>query len=367
MPETLLSCKNIILERGGRRILDVEALDIYEGEVLAVLGATGAGKSSLLNVLGMTTPPDSGEVLWRGARGFKTNPGSETRRKVSMALQSPLLFRGTVTDNVAYGLKLRKTPRPEIDKEVTEILELFGISHLARANAASLSGGEAHRVSLARSIVFHPDLLLLDEPMSSLDPGTKEKIIIEVIGIVKKLGLTCVYVTHSREEAYMVSDRMAVIYNGKIVQVGTADDVLYRPATAGLAIFTGVENVVEGVVEKQEEGLATISISGAKVEAISNAPEGAKVTVCVRPEEVFIKLSTTDSAVLNDSARNRLTGRIERIDLLGPTVRIIVDCGFPLKALITRRSLEEMDIGLGSTVIAGFKATSAHVIEQNSS
>jgi tungstate transport system ATP-binding protein len=365
MAALLMSCENVKVVRSGRTILDAPALDIEKGEILVVLGTTGAGKTTLLNVLDLSVRPDAGNVKWNGEDIKGANLGSAIRRKVSMAFQTPLLFRGTVFDNVAYGLKIRGYARPEIDKKVESTLRMFGIENLSGANAASLSGGEAHRASLARAIVFEPELLLLDEPMASLDPGTKEHLLKEVAAILKRLGITCVYVTHSREEAYGVADRLAVIEDGRIAQTGTVDEIFYKPATPDLAIFIGTENVLKGKVIEQNGGLAVIDISGAKVEALTEAPVGENVTVCIRPEEVFVKMSTTGSAASNDSARNRLAGRVEQVDVLGATAKITIDCGFPLKALITRRSMEEMDIGPGVMVIAGFKATSAHVIRKS--
>lgn len=366
MDELLMSCENVRVIRSGRTILDAPELKIRKGEILVVLGTTGAGKTTLLNVLDLSIKPDIGSVTWRSEPVIGANLGSKTRRKISMAFQAPLLFRGTVYDNVAYGLKIRGFSGEEIDKKVTETLRMFGIEGLAKANAAMLSGGEAHRASLARAIVFEPELLLLDEPMASLDPGTKERLLKELMDILKRLGITCVYVTHSREEAYGVADRLAVIDQGRIVQTGSIDEIFYKPSTPELAIFVGTENVLKGKVASQSEGLAAIDIAGVTVEAVTNAESGAAVSVCVRPEEVFVKISAAAPAASADSARNRLAGRVEKIDILGTTARVTIDCGFPLAALITRRSLEEMSIKQGAAVIAGFKATSAHVIEQES-
>ncbi len=364
MSEPLTAVRNILVRKSGRTILDVPSLDVKTGETLALVGQTGAGKSTLLNVLGLITRPDRGQIFWRGDVVKGGLPGSDVRRRISMAFQSPLLFRGTVRENVAYGLKVRRVPPADITKRVVAILEIFGIADRADANTESLSGGEAQRVSLARAVVFEPALLLLDEPMASLDPGTRDKLIREVTSIIKELGLTCLYVTHSREEAYAVADRLAVIDAGRVAQLGSPEDVFYRPATAAVASFVGTENILPATVFDTAEGLARLRIDGGAsetlIEAVTPAVPGSVVTVCVRPEEVAIDSMTPRAT---GSRRNHLAGKVIGVTILGPTARITVDCGFPLAALITRRSLDELALAPGVPVIAGFKATAVHVIQ----
>lgn len=360
----LMACESITVSRNSRTILDVPALAVEEGELLAVLGSTGAGKSTLLEILDMTLRPDTGKLLWRGEDIRRAKPGSPVRRKISMAFQIPLLFKGSVYDNVAYGLRLRGKARHERDRQVNEILELFKVRNLAAADAISLSGGEAHRVSLARALVFEPELLLLDEPMASLDPGTKEGLLAELMEILRQLKVTCVYVTHSREEAFIVADRLAVMEGGRIAQTGTAENVFYRPATADIAAFVGTGNILPGRIMSASDGLALIETNEAIIEAVSDLPVESAVTVCIRPEEIFIEDAAKGKRTGRASARNRMSGQVVSIEILGPVARITVDCGVTLKVLITRRSLDDLHIGEGMEVIAGFKATSVHVIER---
>lgn len=360
----LLACESIKVDRSGRAILDVPAFSVEEGERLAVLGPTGAGKSTLLGILDMTAPPDSGKLFWRGDDITLAKPGSRVRRKISMAFQIPFLFKGSVYENVAYGLKLRGTPTIERDKKVKDILDLFKIGYLTKADAMSLSGGEAHRVSLARSLVFGPELLLLDEPMASLDPGTKEGLIDELKEILKKLNVTCVYVTHSREEAFIIADRLAVMEKGRVVQTGTAEDVFYKPATTDIAAFVGTGNILPGRIVSSTEGLALLEMDGVTIEAVSDLSPSTDVDVCIRPEEIFIEDAVKGKRTGRASARNRLLGTVSSINILGAVAQIELDCGVKIKALITRRSLDDLHLGLGMEVIAGFKATSVHVIER---
>jgi molybdopterin-binding protein len=365
MSANLISCANIIIERNGRTILDVPSFHIEEGERLAILGTTGAGKSTFLSVLGMTLRPDAGVLSWRNEAIIHTQPGSAVRRKIAMAFQVPLLFKGTVYDNVSYGLGLRKVDTGTRRKKVAEILDLFKIGALTDSDVRSLSGGEAHRVSLARALIFGPELLLLDEPMASLDPGTKETLIDELIVILKELKVTCVYVTHSREESFIVADRLLVMESGRIAQTGTAEDVFYHPATANIAAFVGTGNILPGKVLSSSAGLGIVELDGAEIEAVTEIKPGTHVDACIRPEEIFLEKGVEGKPTGKASARNRLAGKVSGIEILGPVAQITIDCGISLKALITRRSLDDLGIGPGMEVSAGFKATSVHVIERS--
>jgi molybdopterin-binding protein len=311
----------------------------------------------------MTEKPGSGSLLWRGEPVEAQKPGSPVRRKIAMAFQTPLPFSGSVYDNVAYGLRIRKTPKDEIRKAVEDILDAFMIRRLSGSNAANLSGGEAHRVSLARALVFRPELLLLDEPMASLDPETRDILQKELSAILKERGVTCVYVTHSRNEAYQIAEMMAIVYNGKVVQTGEAEDVFYRPADTSIAAFLGTKNIMPGTVVSQTDGLAVIAVGADKtieIEAVSGAKPGAPVSVCLRPEEIF--LEKTEGIHPVASVRNRLSGLVSDVRAMGSTASVTVECGVPITALITRRSLNEMRIRRGMNLTLGFKATSVHVI-----
>ena len=361
----LLSAEDVIVKRDERAILDVAAFSVDEKEIVGVLGSTGAGKSTLLGVLNLAIRPEKGRLLWRGQPMTGWQPGSAERRRISMAFQNPLLFKGSVFANVAYGLRIRRERKDDTHQRVLSALELFSISGLAETNVLALSGGEAHRVSLARALVVEPELLLLDEPMASLDPETRNRLLAELKEAIKKLGVSCVYVTHSREEAFMVADRIAVIDKGRIVQTGSADDVFYRPATEPVAAFVGTENIFKGKVVNQDGGLAVVAVGPREFEAVTDAPADTVVTVCVRPEEVYLeKDGKSKTQTGRGSARNHLTGTVTALQTLGPTVRTTIDCGVALTAIITRRSQADLGIGLGDSVIAGFKAMSVHILRE---
>ena len=361
----LLSAEDVIVKRDERAVLDVAAFSVDEKEIVGVLGTTGAGKSTLLGVLNLTVTPDQGHLSWREEPMTGWRPGSAKRRKISMAFQNPLLFKGSVFANVAYGLRIRRTKHEEVRRRALAALELFSIQDLAENNVLALSGGEAHRVSLARALVVEPELLLLDEPLASLDPETRNRLLVELKAAVKKLGVSCVYVTHSREEAFMVADRIAVIDKGRIVQTGSADDIFYRPATEPVAAFVGTENIFKGKVVSQDGGLAVVAVDSLEFEAVTGVFVDTDVTVCVRPEEIYLeKAGASKKKSSAGSVRNHLAGTVTAMQALGPTVKTTIDCGVALTAIITRRSQADLGIGLGDSVIAGFKAMSVHILRE---
>ena len=187
MAETLLTLRDVAVHHGEHVALQGASLEVYTGDVLALIGPNGAGKSTLLRVMGMLQRPDNGNVLFRGENALNGNP-LELRRRIATVFQEPLLLNATVHQNAALGLKLRGVSRREIDRRLGPWLERLGIGHLAARSARTLSGGEAQRTSLARALVLEPELLLLDEPFSALDPGSREALLRDFQGIRPRNG-----------------------------------------------------------------------------------------------------------------------------------------------------------------------------------
>ncbi len=360
-PPPILEVKNLEVRRGGLKILNIPSLFIREGEILSLIGPNGAGKTTLLQILSYLLRPFEGEIFFRGKKVEANHSILEYRRKVAMVFQEPLLFDTTVFNNVASGLKIRGTKRNEIHDKVKEQLERFGISHLIDRSAKTLSGGEAQRASLARAFALQPEILLLDEPFASLDPPTHDSLIEDLEHILRQTRTTTIFATHDRMEALRFSDRIAVMNKGKILQIGSAGEVMNQPMDEFVASFVGVETILSGRVTKRNGGTFVVSVEGKEIEAVGDARLGDAVVLCIRPENVTL---STQASQEGSSARNVIPGRILKITPLGFYQKVQLDCGFDLVAYITNHSLEELSLAEGKEVKASFKATAVTVIRK---
>ena len=353
-----LGLRGVTVERGGRPMLEVDTLDVFPNEVLAVVGPNGAGKSTLLRVMALLERPTSGDVLFQG-QPVRGNPLA-LRRRMAMVFQEPLLLQGTVEENVACGLRLRGVARQEREGRVAEWVSRFGIAHLAGRSVRALSGGEAQRVNLARAMALEPEVLLLDEPFAALDPLTREALMDDLDRALGHGSTAAVFVTHDRAEAMRLGDRLAVLMGGRVRQLGVPAEIFAAPADEEVAAFVGVETIAPGEVREVRDGLAVVDVGGRLVEAAGVTGAGAEVLVCVRPEDVV--LAAIDEVGGHSSVRNRLPAVVQRALPAGPFVRVELDAGFPLVALVTKQSGEELALAPGSRVTASFKATAVHLI-----
>jgi tungstate transport system ATP-binding protein len=358
MSPALLSVKDIVVRRGGQAVLQVSSLEIQRGEVLAVIGPNGAGKSTLLLVLARLLAPDQGQVYFDGV-SLQAENDLVYRRRIALVLQEPLLMHQSVFDNVASGLKFRGLPRAEIKTRTLEWLERLEISHLSRRPAHRLSGGEAQRTSLARAFALQPQLLLLDEPFSALDAPTRSRLLHDLHTLLSQTSITTVFITHDLDEALLLGDRVAVLLGGLLRQVGRPQEVFTAPNDAEVAAFVGVETVIAGQVSFCQNGQVTVQANGLNLEAVGDLSVGTQVLFCLRPEDITLSLSSVSAP---SSARNRLEGRITQMTPSGPLVRVVLDCGLPVVALITRGSANEMKLVEGLPVTVIFKASAVHLI-----
>lgn len=232
----LIEIRGLLVKRGQQPALQLDYLSIAENEVLAVVGPNGAGKSTLLLTLARLLRPEQGEILFNG-RQTRTEPDTAYRRRIALVMQDPLLFDTSVFDNVASGLRFRGAAKDEIHRRVRLWLERLGVAHLSKRRAGQLSGGEAQRVSLARALVLEPQLLLLDEPFSALDPPTRSGILDDLSGLLAETATTTVFVTHDLPEAAQLAGRMAVIVGNRLRQVGKPEDLFAAPADNEVAQF----------------------------------------------------------------------------------------------------------------------------------
>jgi tungstate transport system ATP-binding protein len=232
----LISIRDLVVQRNQRDALTIESLEIPRGETLAVVGPNGAGKTTLLLALARLIQPRRGEILFEG-RGLPAWDGLEYRRKISFVFQDPLLMDMTVEQNVGLGLRFRGLTRDEIRRRAGGWLDQLGIEHLAARRAGRLSGGEAQRVALARAFVLEPELLLLDEPFSSLDPQTRARLLDDLSALLAGGHRTAIFVTHNLNEAARLGQRVAVIVDGMLRQVGPAREIKAGPADEAVAAF----------------------------------------------------------------------------------------------------------------------------------
>lgn len=357
----ILEANDIKVDRGIKTLLDVPHLSIDQGEVLSLIGPNGAGKTTLLITLCHLFKYFSGTIEFKGKRVGDELPVGQYRRKIAMVFQEPLLFNATVFENVAAGLRFRNVARQEIEESVRENLERFGIGHLGDRSARTLSGGESQRTSLARALTVKPDMLFLDEPFSALDPPTRESLIDDLEKILKNSGTTTIFATHDRIEALRLSDRIAAMNGGRILQMGAPDDVMNHPVDEFVASFVGVETILHGKVIAKKTGAAIVSVSVQQITVVGDYDVGDRLTLCIRPENVTLLINPSETTT---SARNIFAGTVERIVFMGLFHRVELNCGFPLVAYITHDSMKVLSLCEGADVKASFKATAIHVVKK---
>jgi tungstate transport system ATP-binding protein len=234
-----LKIRDLNVRRDKRLILEIKDLAVEKGEVLSIVGPNGTGKSSFLLTLARLLQPEKGELLWDG-QTLKEQSDLAYRRRIALVLQEPLLLDVSVFENIAIGLRYRGAPSAEIKNRVNHWLARMGIESLRDRPGAKLSGGEAQRVSLARAFVLNPELLLLDEPFSALDAPTRLRLLDDLKSILAETGTTTIFITHDLKEASRLATRVAVMLDGRIVQIGAPQDVFANPVNQNVAAFLGI-------------------------------------------------------------------------------------------------------------------------------
>lgn len=352
----MISIKDLQLEFPGRLRLKIDTLEIERGTIFSLIGSNGAGKSTLLNILSLFQKPDKGhiEVFSRDISRLKNTLAY--RRSISFVLSRPYLLQDTVFNNINLPLRLRGI---RDRNRVHEVMNLFAISHLSAHPARSLSQGETHRVSLARALVTQPELLLLDEAFSSLDPEYKTVLLQDLRRIIKLNTITTVVVTQDQNEALFLADVIGVIKGGKVLQTGSPQEVFTRPISKEVADFVGMETIVAGTVVKKENSLCFVKVNSAIIEVVSECKPQDRVVVCIRPESVILSTHSED-----DSARNHFQAIIKMVVPWGLEYKIDLDCGFNLVAYVSRQSVEHLRLQVGQEVFVAFKATAVHLIKR---
>ena len=293
----------------GEAVLDNISLEISKGEFITLLGSSGCGKTTTLRIIAGLEQPDAGSV-WldgRDVTGLEPN-----QRNVNTVFQNYALFpHMNVAENIGYGLKLKKVPKSEIRKKVSQMLELVQLEGYEKRKPSELSGGQKQRVAIARALVNNPKVLLLDEPLGALDLQLRRAMQIELKHLQKKLGITFIYITHDQEEAINMSDRIAVMKDGRIEQIGTPDEIYNHPKTSYVATFVGNANILHGVAESIQGENVIVKIGNdrviVKLETSQRDTEdtgakqylsaGEKVTLAVRSENILLQ----EAAVIGDT------------------------------------------------------------------
>ncbi|KQN68179.1 MULTISPECIES: putrescine ABC transporter ATP-binding subunit PotG [Rahnella] len=286
----LLEIRNLTKSFDGQAAVDDVSLTIYKGEIFALLGASGCGKSTLLRMLAGFEQPTQGQIVLDGVDLSQVPP---YQRPINMMFQSYALFpHMTVEQNIAFGLKQDKLPSAEIKSRVAEMLTLVHMQEFAKRKPHQLSGGQRQRVALARSLAKRPKLLLLDEPMGALDKKLRDRMQLEVVDILERVGATCVMVTHDQEEAMTMAGRIAIMNRGKFVQIGEPEEIYEHPTSRFSAEFIGSVNVFEGVLKERLDDALILTSPGLvhplKVDVDVSVTDGVPVYVALRPEKIML-------------------------------------------------------------------------------
>ena len=329
-PDALFELRRVGFAYREQEVLDVPALVLDAGAVTVIAGRNGSGKTTLLKLLNGLLEPGRGEILYRGLRVQDRNRQALRRETVHLH-QNPYLFEGTVAQNLAFPLQFRGTSRRDQRHIVTETLARAGLSDLAQRHANRLSGGEKQRVALARALVLEPAVLLLDEPTANIDPASLRELE-ALLGDLSKRGITLIMSSHHTGFAYRMADRLIELKAGRLA-----------PSR---------QNIFKGEVAKREAGFLYFRIAGDR--GLLRCPDReGEFQSCVLDEDDVI-LSPKE---LETSAQNRLAGTVTAVERTDHTVVVVLDCGFPIRALITEYSLKTLDIRPGTRLYATFKAS----------
>jgi iron(III) transport system ATP-binding protein len=345
-----ITIREVVKRFGAVTAVDRADLTVRDGELFTLLGPSGCGKTTLLRLLAGFYQPDSGEIRF-GDRVVSGLPPYE--RNIGMVFQNYALWpHMTVAANVAYGLKLKKLGSAEVAARLGEGLRKVNLTGFESRYPGQLSGGQQQRVALARALVLNPDILLLDEPLSNLDAKIRVQVRAEIRKLQQELGITTIYVTHDQEEALSLSDRVAVMKDGRVLQVGAPKELYERPRTRFVADFVGTNNLVPGRVTEWAGAELVVDTAVGRLRAVPSGPVVDRCVLAIRPENVAISDGTAASG------GNVVRGRVSFAAYLGSALRYDVEAGQGqiLKADI-RDPWHHEPLAIGSDVVVSFPAS----------
>ena len=347
--QTAVSVRNVSKSFGVSVVLEDINFEVGEGEIIVLLGASGSGKTTILRIIAGLEMPDSGEIILH-SKDVSLLPARE--RGVGVIFQSYALFpKMNVEQNIGYGLRLRKKPKTDVAKKINELIELIGLEEHRKKHPSQLSGGQQQRVAIARALAYEPEVLLFDEPFGALDAQIRTRLRREIRALLKKINVPSIFITHDQEEALELGDRIAVLNQGRLEQIGTPFEVYNKPATEYVATFVGAANLLLGVVYEEKIAIGKVFLQVAEDSA--KFRNGQSVKIVFRPEDVFLRKPEN----LTQNYQKLAEGTIEEINFVGAFERVVVRLDLSEKPpiIVTRPKTETsaFPLVIGQSVNAG--------------
>lgn len=352
MSDNVVNLRQVTKKFGSLTAVNNADLEIERGELITLLGPSGCGKTTTLRMIAGFETPTEGVVELNGNDVSDVPP---YERDIGMVFQYFALFpHMTVADNIAFGLKMKGVDQSEIDDRIEEVLEMVSLPEVGDRYPENLSGGQQQRIALARSLVVEPDVLLLDEPLSSLDKKLREEMRMEIMRLHRELNVTMVYVTHNQTEALAISDRMAVMNDGEIRQVGAPTEVYQEPAGEFVADFIGSANLVDGTITSNTDSyeIATeldVDITAGPDTSVhdGNLEDGNSVTILLRPERLSLQSGSGNGT-------NTLSGTLREVTYLGSSAEYFVELADGTEVQVTSPVRGTIDVSPGDEVTVSF-------------
>ncbi|TXT55757.1 MAG: hypothetical protein BAJATHORv1_30137 [Candidatus Thorarchaeota archaeon] len=338
--------------KDGTRIGPID-LSVEEGELVTLLGPSGSGKTTTLRMVAGFIPIEEGDLLFDGKSVKGLSPRERT---IGMVFQSIALFPNmNVFQNIAFALEMAEKPRGEVIKRVEELANLLGIEKLLHRDIHEISGGEGQRVALARALARNPKLLLLDEPFSALDPQLRERLQYELRRIQQSLGITTIFVTHSQQEAFAISDRIAVLEDGVVVQVGTPNELYEHPVNDFVARFIGSGNVIEASVVETGESGSVLQFHGIVINT-EKIVTSEKVLISIKPEDVEVSLQETENCM-----KGTLVSTTPQVGALRLMIEI---ANQQILSIVENGIMDSLDGRIGKEIFVSFKDKGVQILNQ---